>query len=205
MGVTAKSFGMINSIISSIKTEDKKLIELGIQESYFNSDFKYLRDKISNLFLEYISIDLHDINGVTKFDLSLSDIDAFKCDIITNLGTSEHVEYEEGQYNCWYNIHNWLNEGGIMIHELPELGSWKSHCRYYVTEDFFKNLEKYGYKILDLSKNKDSNGNLIWCVLKKEKNTNFMSYDDFFKFMKIDKNVTSNIIAIENNPKKLKI
>jgi hypothetical protein len=205
MGVTKKSFEMINNIISNMKTENKKLIELGIQESYFNSDFRYLRDKISHLFLEYISIDLHDVVGVTKFDLSVVNINAFNCDIITNLGTSEHVEYEEGQYNCWYNIHNWLNEGGIMIHELPELGSWKNHCRYYVTDDFFKNLEKYGYRIIDLLKNRDSNGNLTWCVLKKDKNLDFMIYDDFFKFMKIDKNVTSNIIASANNPKKLKI
>lgn len=205
MGVTKKSFELINNIISNMKTENKKLIELGIQESYFNSDFRYLRDKISHLFSEYISIDLHDVAGVTKFDLSVVNINAFNCDIITNLGTSEHVEFEEGQYNCWYNIHNWLNEGGIMIHELPELGSWKNHCRYYVTDDFFKNLEKYGYRIIDLLKNRDSNGNLTWCVLKKEKNLDFMSYDDFFKFMKIDKNVTSNVIAGANNPKKLKI
>jgi hypothetical protein len=205
MGVTKKSFELINNIISNMKTENKKLIELGIQESYFNSDFRYLRDKISHLFSEYISIDLHDVAGVTKFDLSVVNINAFNCDIITNLGTSEHVEFEEGQYNCWYNIHNWLNEGGIMIHELPELGSWKNHCRYYVTDDFFKNLEKYGYRIIDLLKNRDSNGNLTWCVLKKEKNLDFMSYDDFFKFMKIDKNVTSNVIAVANNPKKLKI
>lgn len=205
MGVTAKSYKLINDIISKIETKDKKLIELGIQESYFNSDFKYLRDKISSNFLEYISIDLHDIRGVTKFDLSIIDKDAFKCDIITNLGTSEHVEYEEGQYNCWVNMHHWLKKDGFIIHELPELGSWKNHCRYYVTEDFFKNLENYGYKIVDYLRNEDSNGYLIWCVLKKIDEKDFMSLDDFYRLMKIDKNVTSEIIAINNNPKKLKI
>lgn len=205
MGVTAKSYELISEIMSKIETKDKKLIELGIQESYFNSDFRYLRDKISSNFIEYISIDLHDIRGVTKFDLSIIDKDAFKCDIITNLGTSEHVEYEEGQYNCWVNMHHWLQKDGIIIHELPELGSWKNHCRYYVTEDFFKNLENYGYKIVDYLRNKDSNGYLIWCVLKKTDEKDFMSLDDFYRLMEIDKNVTSEIIANDNNPKKLKI
>lgn len=205
MGVNAKSYKLISEIISKMVTKDKILIELGIQESYFNSDFKYLRDKISSNFSEYISIDLHNIKGVTKFDLSIFDKDAFRCDIITNLGTSEHVEYEEGQYNCWLNMHNWLKKDGYMIHELPELGSWVNHCRYYVTDEFFKKLENHGYKIIDLFKNEDRNGYLIWCVLKKINEEEFMEFDDFYQLMKIDKNVTSEIIDPVNNPKKLKI
>jgi hypothetical protein len=61
--------------------------------------------------------------------------------IITNIGTTEHVELEDGQFNCWKNLNQWLNVGGIMIHELPEAGSWEGHCRYYTTRDFFKSFE----------------------------------------------------------------
>jgi hypothetical protein len=32
-----------------------------------------------------------------------------------------------------------------------------------------------------------------------------MPYDEFFKFMKIDRSVTSDLIYKENNPKNLKI
>ncbi len=115
MGINKKSYDSILSTIDNYleQKENKVLIELGIQESYFNSDFRFLREKLSFNFKEYLSIDLHDIDGVTKFDLSVYNPEQFKADVITNIGTSEHVEYEEGQYNCWKNIHSWLEVGGI--------------------------------------------------------------------------------------------
>ncbi len=207
MGISKLSYDSIQNNFDKIKNkEEKKLIELGIQENYFSNDFRFLRDKLSHNFLEYKSLDLHNIEGVTLFDLSEDKPESFECDVITNIGTSEHVEFEEGQYNCWKNMHNWLKIGGIAIHELPEVGSWKNHCRYYCSFDFFKNLENYGYEIKELTHHyHPGQGNLIWCVLEKISNLEFMSYDEFFKFMEIDRNVTSDLIYKENNPKNLKI
>jgi hypothetical protein len=207
MGISKLSYDSIQNSFEKIKNKEEKiLIELGIQESYFLSDFKFLRDKLSYDFLEYKSLDLHDIEGVTLFDLSEYKPESFSCDVITNIGTSEHIEFEKGQYNCWKNMHNWLEIGGIAIHELPEINSWKNHCRYYCSFDFFQNLEKYGYKIKELTHhNHQDQGNLIWCVLEKLSNLEFMPYDEFFKFMKIDRSVTSDLIYKENNPKNLKI
>lgn len=208
MGINKKSYTSINeSLDIYISNKDTKtLLELGIQESYFDSDFRYLREDLSNQFLNYISIDLHKINGVTIFDLSQFSPDEFRVDIITNIGTSEHVEYEDGQYNCWKNIHSWLKLGGICIHELPEVGSWKDHCRYYCSFDFFNNLENYGYEILELRKHyQEDQGNLIWCVLRKIKDFEFMDEQEFYKNMVVDKTVTSEKIDYRNNPKKLEI
>jgi hypothetical protein len=205
MGVSNLVFEMLKNTIDNFSTDKKKLslIELGIQENYGKFNFKYLRDFWNDEFKEYISLDLHDTRGVTKCDLSIYQKNIYNADVITNLGTSEHVEYEEGQYNCWKNIHNWLKIGGIMIHELPEIDGWENHCRYYVNFEFFDNLKNYGYDIIELSKNSYPNGNLIWCVLKKTEDKEFMNIDEFFKFMILDKSVTFDKIANENNPKKL--
>lgn len=209
MGIDRKSYSSIMSVIDNYITDvkSKNLIELGIQESQGNYfDFRYLRDKISNDFNSYISIDLHKIQGVTEFDLSNFAPDAFEVDIITNIGTSEHVEYEDGQYNCWRNIHSWLKVGGLSIHEIPEVGSWPNHCRYYCDFDFFKNLENYGYEILEMRQHAHvEQGNSVWCVLRKINNCEFMSKIEFYSKMKMDMNVTSNKIDYRNNPKNLNI
>lgn len=206
MGINKLSFDSITSVISNIEnTNQKTLLELGIQESYYSSDFQYLRDKIGTAFKEYISVDLHPVNGVTVFDLSVFEPNAFSVDILTNIGTSEHVEYEDGQYNCWLNIHNWVKVNGLSIHELPETGSWPNHCRYYCTVEFFMNLQNYGYEVLEIKKHTSGSGNLIWCVLKKVEPVDFMSKEEFFRTMDMDKSVTSDMIDIRNNPKKLNI
>jgi hypothetical protein len=206
MGLTKKNFDLLNNSINMYlgdKTE-KSCLELGNQEfvGIFNNG--YVRDNLSNQFKKYTTIDLHEVKGVTSCDLSLYQENLFNVDLITNFGTTEHVEYEIGQYNCWKNMHNWLNINGIAIHLIPEVGSWKGHCRYYTNFDFYKNLEKFGYKILDLQQSTDVNGNLNWCVIQKKENLDFMSYDEFFKLMIIDYSVTFNVIDSINNPKNLR-
>jgi hypothetical protein len=46
-------------------------------------------------------------------------------------------------------------------------------------------------------------GNLVWCVMKKVKEMDFMDKETFFKYMTIDKNTPLSKININNNPKKL--
>ena len=207
MGVTKLAYecllGTLDKNVSDIK--NKNYLELGIQ-NFSGAEFRnnFLREVICEKFNQCISLDLHNNNGVTICDLSIFHDKLFSSDVITNFGTSEHVEYLEGQYNCWKNIHSWLNMDGIVIHEIPEDGSWKNHCRYYTNYDFYKNLENYGYEILEFDQHVDSNGNLNWCVLKKISNPDFMSYDEFFKYIKVDYSVNIGGSHINNNPKNLK-
>ena len=205
MGINIKSLTKFkNTLSNNFKdTEDLKLLELGIQEANESLGFKYLRDNYDNKFKNYVSVDLHDLPNVTKVDLSEIHHNLFSVDIITNFGTSEHVEYQEGQYNCWKNIHNWLKVGGIMIHEIPEYGSWTNHCRYFTDYNFFKNLENYGYSLLEFDNHVDENGNLNWAVLKKIHEKDFMSIDVFYMYMK-QTNLNMNRIHPINNPKNLK-
>jgi len=205
MGVNSTSFTKLNTVIDTYFTDssDKVLLELGLQETWGTMEFRYVRDVLQSKFAAYISIDLHKIKGTTLFDLSEFSPNYFKADLITNFGTAEHVELEQGQYNCWANIHNWLNLNGIVIHEVPMVGHWQNHCRYFYDYNFFKTFEKYGYEILELEINTSWGEPLVWCILKKIKNVDFMLFEEFKNIMFFDSKINSNNVALHNNPKRL--
>ena len=200
------------TMLATTKYVDPKesiLLELGVQNAF--SDLikaegidKYpIRNILHRYFREYHTLDLQIEDGVTKVDLSVYQPGLFTANIITNIGTTEHVEYEQGQFDCWKNLHSWLKVGGIMIHELPELGSWPGHGRYYITREFFRNLENYGYQILELDDHKFNNGNTLWCVIRKVEDVPFMNYETFFSVMSFDPTVPPAGIISSNNPKNL--
>jgi len=184
------------------------LLELGDQNAYNNLvkpegiDNYRIKSIMHNYFKEYHTLDLQG-EDVTITDLSVYSPDLFKANIITNIGTTEHVEYEQGQYDCWRNLHSWLEVGGIMIHELPKLGAWPGHCRYYTTEDFFKSFEKLGYEILELVDHEYNLGPCLWCVIRKVKDVPFMDYETFFSLMQMDKRIPAAGTIVTNNPKNL--
>lgn len=200
------------TMLATTKYVDPKesiLLELGVQNAF--SDLikaegidKYpIRNILHRYFREYHTLDLQIEDGVTKVDLSVYQPGLFTANIITNIGTTEHVEYEQGQFDCWKNLHSWLKVGGIMIHELPELGSWPGHGRYYITREFFRNLENYGYQILELDDHKFNNGNTLWCVIRKVEDVPFMNYETFFSVMSFDSTVPPAGVISSNNPKNL--
>jgi len=184
------------------------LLELGDQTSFNDlirndAGEKYrIKSIMHNYFKEYHTLDLQG-EDVTITDLSVYSPDLFKANIITNIGTTEHVEYEQGQYNCWRNLHSWLEVGGIMIHELPEVGSWPGHGRYFTTREFFNSFENYGYKILELDDHIWDLGNTLWCVMKKVEEVPFMDYETFFSLMHFDNSVPFAGTIDTNNPKNL--
>ena len=208
MGISLKTYKLLQNTLNLNYTclKNLDLLELGIQESIEHGmGFHYLQDNEKNKFKSYISLDLHQNDKVTIFDLSEFRPNAFNVDIITNFGTSEHVEFEEGQYNCWKNMHHWLKLNGILIHLIPEIGSWKGHCRYYTDERFFQNFEKYGYQIKELFHYENHNGKMNWCVMKKINNIPFMEQETFYDYMHKDITVSLEEINPLNNPKNLKI
>ncbi len=99
----------------------------------------------------HTSFDLNGEHGAVRVDLSrrirnATWLDAF--DIITNSGTTEHVEPLSAQYTCFLNIHNCLCTGGIAISLVPDVealdrdGAWKGHCNYYYSHEFFAELAR---------------------------------------------------------------
>lgn len=205
MGVSNLVFNKYNQLKSKYFNSEMRLLELGDQDMIFHPYFNFKMRQLENQnYKQWVSYDLHNREGVTIKDLSDLSEENQKWDIITNFGTSEHVEPEIGQYNCWKNMHNWLSVNGYIIHEIPEKGSWANHCRYYTDKNFFDAFTKIGYKIIENSIiNYEQNGNLSFAFLKKIEQKEFFNYEFFYSIIHIDYNNSSNIIAKENNPKNL--
>lgn len=187
-------------LIEFLDVKNMDLIELGDQdllsdETHPPTKFRY---EFQNKFRSWRTLDLHG-DGVEIFDLSIISGQKNCADVLTNYGTSEHVELEVGQYNCWVNIHNFLKIGGIALHVLPLPGEWPNHCRYYYDLNFFKCFEQFGYKIEELQ--------IIWskqilCKLRKIEGKTFMPYEKFMQIISF-KNVDWRIIPKSDNPKNL--
>ena len=108
---------------------------------------KYFYDSIG--IKKYKSIDIDGVYDSLKFDLNYILKEKYKYfekfDIVTNLGTSEHVF---NQKSCFENIHNLCGIDGLMIHLLP-INGFENHCFFNYHFLFFKHLsEVNNYEIL---------------------------------------------------------
>jgi len=94
--------------------------------------------------IDHISIDWNGENGALKLDLR-EPIDLPVFDMITNIGTTEHVS---DQTAVWANIHHLLKVDGILVCVTPYPGDWSWHGNYYPTENFYRDFaDLNGYKI----------------------------------------------------------
>ena len=94
--------------------------------------------------VEHISIDWNGKDGALNLDLR-KPIDLGQFDMVTNIGTTEHVSIQEP---VWRNIHNAVKVGGVLVSHGPLQGDWWWHGEWYVTEDFYKIFaEENGYRI----------------------------------------------------------
>lgn len=137
-----------------------RMIELGDQEIRSNPEYpgSFGKEYYSGLGFERISIDVHGKNGAIPLDLrnpNLFHQYYNTADILTNSGTTEHVEPFETQYECWQIIHDCVKAGGLMIHIVPDItemierASWRGHCSIYYSLKFFQTLaEECNYKLL---------------------------------------------------------
>ena len=186
MGITENVF------ISHCKTyfdNAKSILELGAQH-YITSG--RIIGYFSNIFKQYniVSIDLNGENTSLKIDLTKNITLDKPYDLITNFGTSEHVS---NQYNCWKNIHSMLSEDGIIISEIPEISSWKGHCKYYVDYRFFNAMHK-DFEIIDYrSIFYSDNGYLSFSIMKKKSIVFETPIEEFNKFIVVDESVKDRI------------
>jgi 2-polyprenyl-3-methyl-5-hydroxy-6-metoxy-1,4-benzoquinol methylase len=99
-------------------------------------DFKVAKDYWESLGIKHTSIDINGEHGALPMDLS-KPIDVEEIggpfNIVTNFGTSEHVS---DQYECFRNIHNLCRFDGLIIHSVPEVGSWKGHGLFHYSYHF---------------------------------------------------------------------
>jgi hypothetical protein len=182
MGITKNFHDYEQDILKILRMKYDTLLwcELGNQSFYTgNSAKKYYESKG----VMHTSIDINGKDGALPIDLDNtvpSNLEN-KFDIITNYGTTEHIN---NQYQVFKNIHVMCKQNGIMIHAIPLIKNWPKHCRYYYSILFFQELSNYcNYQIIDLQiLNKDYYkfpNNLVVSVLKKKEENNFITKDKF--------------------------
>lgn len=162
MGLNASYLQFIESSIEQTfgtEVRGRRMLELGDQVI----DDPGIPDKtgkeyFSRLGYEHVSVDLNGLHGAVVRDLTKPE--QFRdwhgaWDILTNAGTTEHVEPFEAQFECFGILHACLRTGGVAIHLLPDVderderGSWVDHCRYYYSASFFERLAAAcGYELL---------------------------------------------------------
>ena len=114
----------------------------------------------TNRGVNHTSVDVNGKLGSLVRDLSeLNDFTQWEnhFDVVYNAGTTEHVEPYQSQYTAFQIAHICCRHGGLMIHGVPSIelreqkGTWKRHCHYYYSGEFWRNLAKWnGYDIIHL-------------------------------------------------------
>jgi len=198
MGLKYNTIEIIESCISKTFSDGKglKMLELGDQVIHEKNDHRAGKEYFTDKGFDHISVDLNGLHGSIVKDLSVpsqfTDWHNY-FDIITNAGTTEHVEPYKRQWEAFSVIHNCLKPGGMAIHILPEIHSrdnnrtWFDHCHYYYSFDFFKKLSKRcDYEIIF---HEQIQGNIIVAYIKKTDNE-----------FKISREELLEKIAVRNKP-----
>ena len=198
MGVGLSIIDFFNRSISKTIGDitGKRMTELGDQKIWDSVATKpdggrvWFKDWIEDRGCHHYSIDIHGKNGSYALDLS-EPLDSFwrrNFDIVTNFGTSEHVE---DQYVCWQNIHRLGKSGSVYIHVLPEFGKYPlSHCKYFCDKTFFDHLIEENKYTPVLSESLSDIGHYAVCYIKPRQNTMFQTAEsDLLSWMKRGDNV----------------
>ena len=162
MGLKVEYLQFIESSIDRVFSNNTnlKMLELGDQVIMNNPSTasKTGKEYFVNLGFEHTSVDINGMHGALIKNLTKQEeFDQWKnyFDIVTNSGTTEHIEPYESQYTCFNILHQCSKVGGLMIHLIPDkncfekYGAWSGHCNYYYSHDFFQTLaDQCGYEIL---------------------------------------------------------
>jgi len=138
--------------------------------------------------VQHVSFDINGKDGALPHDLSepLPEVFFNRFDIVTNFGTSEHVE--ASQYWCWRNIHELCKLGGLMLHAIPCIGHWPNHGHWHYSAVRINRLaqrcgwlpivrDHHSYTHID-GRNQDS---LLLCFRKQA--APFVSEEEFQQIM----------------------
>ncbi len=191
MGLIKSYIRFIESSIEQVYGGDVRglrMLELGdqvVEDPHIAE--KTGKDYFKNRGFEHVSVDTNGLHDAVVRDLTRPE--EFQdwhgsWDVLTNSGTTEHVEPFESQYECFGIIHRCIKVGGIAIHLIPDVyerderGAWRNHCRYYYSGSFFEMLAREcKYELLS---NTVING-LRCAALQKTKDVPFL--DDRAKFL----------------------
>ena len=116
--------------------EIKSLTEKGTDPRTFSFDVAKLFYRAIFDYKEYMALDLQGTKHSINFDLNNEYKDDKQFDVVTNIGTSEHIF---NQLAVFKTIHNIVAVGGLIIHQLPGQGYY-DHGFYNYQPTFFFDL-----------------------------------------------------------------
>lgn len=143
----------------------KRMLELGNKK---NPKGVY-KDYFTSIGIDHTSIDWNGQDGALKMDLR-KPIDLEPFDMVTNIGTTEHVSKQEA---VWRNIHNLTRIGGVIASLTPLEGDWWWHGEYYPRMEFFEQFAGNGYDIEYLDIGREYPNRNICARLKKVEHCEF--------------------------------
>ncbi len=113
--------------LDQILTQEQPLRSFNLAKLFYRIIFNHNK---------YAAYDLHGTAASTNFDLN-KQVDVIEqYDLVTNIGTAEHVF---NQYQFFKNMHDLTRPGGLMIHSLPNQGCY-DHGFYNYHPTFFFDL-----------------------------------------------------------------
>jgi hypothetical protein len=175
MGYTGHTIVHISSLLNKF-TEIQTVCDLGAQNNYAqpNLPAPYISEWYAKLerIKEYMCIDLNGENGAKQWDLSEPLKTTKKFDLVTDVGTGEHVK---DFYQLLANIDKLTKVGGYIYRENPKTCNWPGHGLHYMTTDFYKEFAAIaGYELLFLDENaamgNTTDGWNVTAILRKTKN-----------------------------------
>jgi len=157
-----------------------RMLELGNKKNKFGTYKAFFKQQG----LKHISIDINGKDGAINFDLREKIKELFPggkwhqyFDIITNIGTTEHVI---PQGYVWQNIFNGLAVGGCLVCITPSPGQWKSHQNFgqYPTMGFYHKFSKENHlKVNTLYFGGKPSKELIYARFTKISHTELVTID----------------------------
>jgi len=155
----------------------KRMLELG---GKINKPFTY-KAYFQALGFEHISIDWNGDHGALVRDLRKPLWDEFgQFDMVTNMGTTEHVTGPNGQAGVWENIHMMTKVGGVYVGQTPyhDGKSWWWHGEYYPKEEFYEAFSALnGWEIEHLYIDREIPNQNLYCRMMKTEDLPFWMPD----------------------------
>lgn len=179
-----------------------KICELGDQRMKWVPEGTGKKYLLARGVTEHVSIDMNGKNGALRLDLSKpinnekeGDKWYHYFDMVTNFGTAEHVQ--DGIYECFKNIHNFVKVNGVMINDGPPTGGCPWHSPYHYDPDFFSKLAKLNNYECVLTEVRvmpegifrgcaDIHKSLVCAALVKRVDTEFCTKEEFMNLNAIE-------------------
>lgn len=207
MGVVQPDYWLYDYYIKNFAAKsgkslsELKMLELGNQTFQDNDLIVQMnlpatvKEYWENNGVSHTSIDLNGKDGAVSLDLSKPLPENFyhAYDIVTNCGTSEHVD---DQFECWKNIHRCLKGNGLLLSANPEKENYnEKHCNWFYDLNFFETFaSRLGYVIYLLGRMffPYNGGYVIFAAMEKSKETKFDFSKNEFESLLFNKNLRSD-------------